>query len=278
MPSRRAEDAMDWNAVIERNSRALRRLLAMLVAMAGLDMPILAGETVPGHSVRFPPRTLPRRLHRAVLRLLRPAESAMRRLVIIAARGVVVPAPRLRPHEPTSGSSFVRNGHGTGIVLPRGFRLPDRPVAAPRQLVLPLLDPLRRKPRHRRPAAAVPRISMPGYSRPFPVAPRHPCAPDDPLDASRLLLRLDALGRVLDDLPAHALRFARWRSRNKALLKRERAQPAAVSPRRTRFRRVFPLRYGRPPGSCRRSAHEVHEILRDIHGLTLDLLDLPDTS
>jgi hypothetical protein len=64
------EAAMDWNAAIEKNREALKRVLTMLVAMAGL-----AGGA-----------TLPRHLHRAVLRLLRPAEAAARRLVIVAAR------------------------------------------------------------------------------------------------------------------------------------------------------------------------------------------------
>jgi hypothetical protein len=88
---------MDWNLAIEKNREALKRILAALVAMAGLT----------GADPRFPSPlilslskergggrdTLPRYLHTAVLRLLRPAESAVRRLIIVAARGVVVPPP-----------------------------------------------------------------------------------------------------------------------------------------------------------------------------------------
>ncbi len=271
---------MDWVAVIERNRRALTRVLAGLFAMAARDTPVQAGDqpSIP---------TLPRRLHRAVLRLLRPAESAMRRLVIVAARGIVVPPPLLRPPKPKAGSSVLRGrGGGTGVLLPRGFRPPDDPAGtAPRATGLPLFDPLRRISRRRRgPAAGVPRISLPGLTVPFPVTPRRACAPDDPLDATRLLLRLDALGRALDDLPAHALRFARWRSRSHAVRALERGKAAigaAAAPRRggaTRFRRVWPLRAGRPPGSCRRYAHEIHEILHDLHGLAFDVLEAPDTS
>ena len=72
---------MDWTRAIERNSEALNGIVAELFAMLGL-----AGEAPVGW--------IPQPLHRAVLRVLRPAESAMRRLVIIAARGLVVkPAP-----------------------------------------------------------------------------------------------------------------------------------------------------------------------------------------
>ena len=105
---------MDWNAAIEKNREALKRILAALVAMAGL-----AGAD-PG----FPSRvrgggTLPRYLHSAVLRLLRPAESAVRRLIIVAARGVVVPARSpSRSRKAKSAPTILRNGIGTGILMP----------------------------------------------------------------------------------------------------------------------------------------------------------------
>ena len=94
--------------------------------------------------------------------------------------------------------------------------------------------------------------------------PRRPPAPDDPLDATRLALRLQALGAALDDLPRQAKRFARWRARKHA----------------GRTRRVWPLRPGRPPGQrpATRRTHEVYEILHDLHGLAFDVLEHPDTS
>ena len=69
--------AMDWDLAIKRNSEALKGIVAALFAMLGLD----GSETV---------SRIPHPLHRAVLRVLRPAESAVRRLVVIAARGLVV--------------------------------------------------------------------------------------------------------------------------------------------------------------------------------------------
>src|SRR5690606_41477833 len=94
----RAEGTMDWNAAIETNREALRRVLAMLVAMVGSGP--LGGTNSPetGFSSEPTPEaiatarpTLPRYLHRAVLALLRPAEAAARRLVIIVARDLVTP-------------------------------------------------------------------------------------------------------------------------------------------------------------------------------------------
>ena len=66
---------MDWDLAIKRNSEALKGIIAALFAMLGLD-----GTDVVGR--------IPHRLHRAVLRVLRPAESAVRRLIVVAARGV----------------------------------------------------------------------------------------------------------------------------------------------------------------------------------------------
>ena len=39
---------MDWNLAIERNREALKRVLAMLVAMAGLDASALTSPQNPG--------------------------------------------------------------------------------------------------------------------------------------------------------------------------------------------------------------------------------------
>ena len=75
---------MDWARAIERNSEALKGIVEALFAMLGLA----SAATV---------ARIPQPLHRAVLRVLRPAESAMRRLVVIAARGLVVKLVPSRP-------------------------------------------------------------------------------------------------------------------------------------------------------------------------------------
>lgn len=231
---------MDWAAAIETNREALRRVLAMLLAMAGL------------HDQADNTPTLPRRLHRAILRLLRPAEAAVRRLVIVAARGIVLAArPQVHTMAGISVSGFQPSPAGgkTGtIALPLFDRLPRwRPQPVPK-------------------TSGVPRISMPGYSTPFAVAPRRLPLPNDAVDAARLGLRLGALGRVLDDLPRAARRFARWRA---SVISRAPARKA---------RRLWPLRPGRAPGLPYRHTHEVHEILSVVHGLAFWALERRDTS
>ena len=103
------EGNLDWALALERNSEALKGIIAALFAMLGLD-----GEAVVGR--------LPRSVHRAVLRVLWPAESAVRRLIIIAARGLVVklkPAPPISPPMPAGPI-------GQGRVFPPSFQLFDQ--------------------------------------------------------------------------------------------------------------------------------------------------------
>lgn len=237
---------MDWNAAIERHRDTLKCVLAALVAMAGL-----ADRKA----------TLPRHLHRAVMRLLRPAEAAARRLIIARARGLAV---ALRARKEAT------------VVLPRRARPKLEPS---RPLGFPLLDPLRRPFLRRRPVSAgVPRISVPGFSAPFPVAP--PLSPHDPVNATRLARRLGALARVLDDLPGHARRFARWQAHRDAECAQNRGDAAGAQKTRNarRVRRLWPLRPGAPPGSRRRPVHEVDDVLKAAHGLAFWALQRPDTS
>jgi len=71
---------MDWDLAIKRKSEAINGIVAALFAM--LDATVAR---------------IPRSVHGAVLRVLRPAESAVRRLIVIAAKGLVVKAAPSRP-------------------------------------------------------------------------------------------------------------------------------------------------------------------------------------
>ncbi|MDQ6434466.1 hypothetical protein RB623_10435 [Mesorhizobium sp. LHD-90] len=274
---------------IEKNWEALKRILVMLVSMAGF---------ADGGS------TLPRQLHRAILRLLRPAESAARRLIIAAARGIVVTLPPLRPRKPKPKSiEPILRSLGIAVTMSNAdFTRAEaaRKAAAlraarPRVQNLSLLDPLKNAFRFRRryvPAHTVPRIrSFDDNSsyRPLPAPP----SPDDPVDASRLVLRLEALGRALDDLAGQAKRFARWKARRDATLAQRKQGGGAGAQNRqsgstVRFRRISPLRRGRPPGGRLsrydptaihpRNIREIDEILAHAHALAVYALESPDTS
>ena len=256
---------MDWNFAIEKHKEALKRVLAMLVAMAGLGSGgqftffpqegSLAQNPALAEKSKLSP-ALPRHLHRAILRLLRAAEAAARRLIVVAARGLVVlPGPQ-RHIVPEQPSPFGRSGP----VLTPSPKVP-RPAARP---TLPLIDPLPGQFRRRHAVAtAMPRISVPGWTDPAPL-PARPTA-NDLLDATSIHRRLAALVAALDDLPRQARRLARWRSRRP----------------RGRFHRVTPLRGGRPPGWRKpdsRRAHPIHPVLHDLHGLAFWAQEKPDTS
>jgi hypothetical protein len=226
---------MDWNLVIDKQGQALRNVLAMLVAMAGPR-----GENP----------VLPQRLYRKLLALLRPAESAARRLIIIVARGITVTLPPPRKPARKPKSIYVRPGRGTGIVVPWGVKMPD---ARPRSstISLPVVDPAYRFGRPRRAARGVPRVTFLGSGLPEPARPAPKRA--GLADITRLRQRLDALGRALDDLPKYALRFARWQARRAAGL----------------VKRFSPLRpgpaYGRRGKYACRPVHPVDGVLADTH-------------
>ncbi len=97
---------MDWDLVIKRKSEALNAIIAGLFAMLELS-----GEATVSR--------LPRAVYFAVLRVLRPAESAVRRLIVIAARGLVV---KLAPSRPMpKGHTITKSGGNR----PPAFRLCD---------------------------------------------------------------------------------------------------------------------------------------------------------
>jgi hypothetical protein len=229
---------MDWARAIERNSQALKAIVAALFAMLG-------SATGP---------RIARELHRAVLRVLRPAESAVRRLIVIAARDLVLKPTPSRP-------------------CPKGLKIPRKCEDA---MAFQLFDPRLRfaawRPR-RIPDHKAPRIWTIGhdptvaalwaYQRSLVAAPARP--PDDGLiDGRRLSLRLEALKAALADLPRQARRLVRWQARREALQK---PHPTFT----------LPLRPGRPPGYRKKPLHEVDHILAECHALAWDGIE-PDTS
>lgn len=246
---------MDWTLAIARQIDALKPVLAALFGMAG------GSETERASSP-----TLPRHLHRAILRLLRPAEAAARRLVIAFACKTLPPAGIAAPHLPLAGRSVAlrQSRHGRpGGVAHEGHALSPMGSPRSRNLALRLSDPLPMPFAPRR-TAAMPRISVPGMSAPHPLRPAP--EPDDQLDAGRLHLRLRAVSAALADLPAAARRFRRWQAR---------------AQRDTHHaRRVWPLKPGRPPGypATRARPHAVHDMLREAQWLAVEALSTPDTS
>ncbi len=232
------EKCWSWEGVIERNTILLKAIVESLLAMLGG-----AARLKPG-------------VYRRVLHSLRPTESAVRRLIVIAARGLVVKpmAPRTKP---------------AGRITGRGKRF---------GLSFPLFDTRKSFPelRQKRVKRVTPRFYLVGSdptvaaiwaARRVPVAPAPPAPPPDGLvDAARIARRLQALTSALADLPRQAKRLARWR------LKR-----ANISHLKMRY----PMRQGRPPGYRKKKTREIDTILYDCHHfawLAINNPDKPDTS
>jgi hypothetical protein len=190
---------------------------------------------------------IPQALHSAVLRILHPAESAVRRLIIISARGLVV---KVAPSHPMPKGQVI--GKNDGNRLP-AFQLYDTRKDFPEL-----------RQRRVKYAKYPPRIHFFGPDskvddlwpgRPPVVAPVSP--PDGLINAERLSRRLQVLQLALENLPRQARRMARWR------LRRENMQ----SPK---FK--SPLRPGPPPGRRKRHIHPIDEILADCHALAWEAL------
>jgi len=100
IPSSSYGGTMDWALAIERNRLPLLRIVAVLFGMIGLGPA--------AHADR-----IARPLHRAVLALLRPAEAAVRRLIVVAARGMVV---KPRAHHPARAGRIISSRKAQGRV------------------------------------------------------------------------------------------------------------------------------------------------------------------
>ena len=223
---------MDWARAIERNQTALVRIVAALMAMVELSV--------------FCTSRLMQPVYFAVLKILRPAESAARRLIVIAARGLKVELPPARPMP----KGLVITGKGTG---PIAFQLFDSRKR------------FNRGPRRPPYAKFGPRVWLIGSDPLVPsFQPREvePPAPLPGVNAQNLTRRLAAIKLALETIPRQAERLARWQAR------RDRMK----SPK---FR--TPLRPGPPPGHCKEPEEDVDIVLHECHALAKDALKA-DTS
>ncbi len=227
---------MDWHLIVTSNRDRLLQIVAALFAFAG---------SVEGRAV-----ALPRHVYRTILLVLRPAESAVRRLIIIAARGLMLKARAARPLP--AGLQILR---GTGRAQSPAFCL---------------VDPLKRFTHEDLDDddLQMPRISIPGVFDPVFPAPQPATSAEELVSAASILNRLDALQRALNNLPREARRLARWQSRHS--LSFEGSAPSKPL-------RLSPFRPGLPPGYRKRHLHPVDDVLGDCHYFALEACSLPDT-
>lgn len=227
---------MDFDLVINRNRDLLLKIITALYAMAGLAQGAVA-------------EMMPRRIYGALLLVLRPAESAVRRLILIAAQGLVLKRRTPRPL-PAGLSSFP------------GASGPAMPAFC-------LFDSLKRFDLDNFDPDAPPRHGFSGVGAQMLLPSQLFVSMDELVSSVSLCQRLNALKRALVDLPAQARRLVRWQVRRDFMLKRE-------GPWRPI--RMSPCRPGLPPGYRKRQLHEVDEILRDCHYFAHEAMSRPDTS
>ena len=223
---------MDYARAIAINQSALARIVAALLAM--VELAAFGASRLP-HSVYF-----------AVLKTLRPAESALRRLIVIAARGLKVELPPARPMP----GGLVITSKGTG---PMAFQLFDSRKR------------FRFGPRKPPCAKFGPRVWLFGPDPLVPLfQPREVEAPAllPGVNAQNLARRLAAIKLALETIPRQAERLARWQIRRNRM----------KSPK---FR--TPLRPGPPPGHCKEPEADVDILLHECHALAKDALSA-DTS
>ncbi len=226
---------MDLPLAIDRNREALRPIVAALLAIV---IAAMGGKSL----------TLPRHIYAAVMLILRPAESAVRRLILIAALGLIL-KPRASRLLPST--------------------LPAYPAAgASKTPAFCLFDPLKYFPLDAFDNNALPRISFDSSADPvFNTLAFSPS--DEQVDTTQLFARLRAVRHALNDLPSQARRLARWQARRDLALK---------SKGPFRRMRITPFRPGLPPGWRKRPIHQVDYVLRECHGLAIDALNGSDTS
>jgi hypothetical protein len=217
-------------ATIDIEQTALARIVAGLFALLGQGNGII-------------PERIALSVHRAILLVLRPAESAVRRLVYLLSLGIrSKPAPA-RPMP----SDIMRSGQAT-----------PRPCFA-------LFDPRLRLVRSPKRIRANPRITFFGTdlvsSNDLTRANGNEDKDDD-IAAAKILRRLEAIRHALDDLPRQARRLQRALQRRSKL---------------PRLKMQGPMRPGNPPGHRGRRLHEIDDLLRRCHGLAREALP-PDTS
>ncbi len=202
---------MSWTRCIEINREDLLPTVAQILAMLG-DSEILL-----------------RHMHLAILALLRPAESTLRRLIAIAAKDIVV-EPRAKRGPPPSG----------GIPKGSGERKPVFVVIDPRREVGP--------PKRKTAPGFGPNVR--GFDD-LDIAPpgRVEITPDDPVSAAALRRRVEALVAAMNDIPGQAKRLAR-------------KQAGMARPLRV-------MRPGRPPGHVERGKRPIDLLLAEVHQLAL---------
>jgi hypothetical protein len=229
---------MDWQTAIDRQQSALISVIIALMNSLGL----VKGGTL---------TTLPFNLYRKTLLIIRPAEAAVRRLIMMVAYDMELRGFNLAPRSPVSG-----------LPLKDGADMPGEVARSAGEGELVRRNP--RDERHRQPSFNLidPLKSFtgeaPDYST-FGINLDDETASSNrtPIPAAALGQRLLALKNALDNLQSQARRLISWYAIRNAALAQNRPH------------RLSPLRPGLPPYYRKRATNPAEEALLDCHTLAL---------
>ncbi|GAB4353170.1 MAG: hypothetical protein Kow0026_11070 [Oricola sp.] len=292
-------NGFDISRAAEHYRLALLRIVAALFGMAGHDADA----------------TLQRHLRNRLLRIIRPAESAARRLIVIAARGVeiaVLPASPLkggrrnktaakrtaRPIRVQAGAAEAgRFSSPPGSVTLRVpiADLPERTRSKPRHTCVGYPPGCRPEGEAREPAAGP--LPLLDPLKRIDFAPRRGYARGLPRVRSLSAPALPVYMRCPEPEPPHVPTpgdplDARPLRRRLAALESALENIGAQAVRLARWQarrdfqrrqpnhrpgRISPMRPGWPPGYRKRPLHEIDDVLRECHSLAVRALT-PDTS
>jgi hypothetical protein len=224
---------IDFTLAIERHRVALLRIVVTLFGMLGLAEGAAVGR-------------ISRLRNNAILRVLRLAEAAVRRLIVAAARDVVA---KPRPSRPFPKGTKIPRGTGTSNKTP-AFQLSDKhePWLPPRSKRKPKKPGPRisfleddglihdwKYPHLTAEQLAALRAAQAVQPQPSPKPqPRPKRENDGKVDGSRLQRRLQAIMGALKDIPKQAQRLANWKARREA--QADQGKRVHTSPLREFFR------------------------------------------
>jgi hypothetical protein len=192
--------AFNWKRAVERYSDELSEIVAELIVMAGLQ------------GVDFVD-TLPRRLYFRILSILRPAEYAARRIILMAAcklewniriverKKEATPAER-HPHLAPWGSEGRVETSARSESEGQGHRVP----------AFDLFDPAKDYGKFFLSDAEYAALMKAREEARYLPTPYH--SPDEPVNAISLSRRIRALADAMQNIDRQAIRLARWKARH----------------------------------------------------------------
>jgi hypothetical protein len=238
---------------LARYTAALMTIIAELFKRAR----IVPGEVPDVASGEIWDISLPRYAYKRVLALLIPAESALRRLIVMGAFGKSFVPPLAKAAERRQFTSHPQGQQGS--------RNADGRVNCARssQPAFDMFDPV--KTFTYRSFDSIEEFHLwkaQKDANPLVIPPADPRKRMDAVNALSLWRRIQGLNYAVENFDTYVWRYVRWRGRRKAEL-------AAGRPLKGRRGKSL-MRRSRPPGYIEKQGDEVHYLLRDVHSLAYD--------